>query len=152
MVFRTLLLYYTKSAHVKQAFSHRLRRIFQNRKCAFSVRKFPKIGKRWKRVRYLPFFKKSVHSGGQKLFKTHLFGRFRKRKIQKSVNLVMRKSEKTKTFICFLGYLIILQQIQLGTEAKSDPRPIRLRDESPQKACLTQLFVQQKRPFQVLAT
>jgi hypothetical protein len=102
---------YTKRAHVKQAFSHRLRRIFQNRKCAFSENKFPKVGKKWKRVRYLPFSKKSVHSGGQKSFKTHTFGRFRILFFPKTVNLVTRKSEENKNVYLFFGISISLLQI-----------------------------------------
>jgi hypothetical protein len=83
--------------HVKQAFSHRLRRIFQNRKCAFSEKKFPKVGKKWKR--------------GQKWFKTHIFGRFRILFFQKSVNLVTRKSEENKNVYLFFGISFFLLQI-----------------------------------------
>jgi hypothetical protein len=113
MVFRTLLLYYTKSAHVKQAFSHRLRRIFQNLKCAFSEKKFPKVGKKWKRVRYLPFFKKSVHSipAGKNRSK-HIFSGVFEFFFSKKVSILLRANrKKTKTIFSFFGISCFLLQI-----------------------------------------
>ena len=75
------------------SFAPHLKRIANAR----SVRtNLSEVGKKVKRVRHLPFFAKSVHSGGQKSFKTHIFGRFRILFFQKSVNLVTRKSEENK--------------------------------------------------------
>ena len=95
-----LRFFYTKRAHVKQAFFSSFAPHLKIIANARSVRtNLSEVGKKVKRVRHLPFFAKSVHSGGQKSFKTHIFGRFRILFFQKSVNLVTRKSEENKNVL-----------------------------------------------------
>jgi hypothetical protein len=99
-----IIIIYTKIAHVKQVFSPYFPK---PQKCAFSVRKFRKVGKTWKRVRYLPFSKKMYIPAGKNRSKLILSGVF-EFFFSKEVRILLRANrKKTKTFIFFFAFFLL---------------------------------------------